>query len=140
MTKSEITVYSDGGARGNPGPAASAFILFKDGNEMSRRSKFIGVTTNNVAEYYAVLLAINYIYKNNLFKDVEKIIFNLDSELVVKQLGGNFRIKNIKLKKLAEEIKSIERSIGKNIEYKHIPRTMNKIADSEVNIRLDENR
>src|SRR3989344_5225123 len=113
MMKSEITVYSDGGARGNPGPAASAFILFKDGNEMSRRSKFIGVTTNNVAEYYAVLLAINYIYKNNLFKDVEKIIFNLDSELVVKQLGGNFRIKNIKLK---------------------------KIADSEVNIRLDENR
>ena len=94
MTK-KIRVYTDGGARGNPGPAASAFVVTEDGKTIFKDSKFLGVETNNVAEYTAVLLAIEWLSDK---KAKGEIIINLDSQLVERQLNGFWKIKSPKLK------------------------------------------
>ena len=132
-----IKVFTDGGARGNPGPAASAFVVYKEGNEIHKESKYLGETTNNVAEYRGVIIALNWI-KNNLKS--EDINFFLDSELVVKQLKGIYKIKNENLLALAIEIKSLEQELGSVITYANIPRVKNKLADKLVNIELDSRR
>lgn len=131
-----IRIYCDGGARGNPGPAAAAFLAFdKNGKLLEKDGRFIGRATNNVAEYTAVILALEWLIKkiNN-----GNTVFFLDSELVVNQLTGKFRIKDKKLIELAMCIKQIEKKFPGKIFYKSIPRSKNKTADALVNKTLDE--
>lgn len=136
MTK-VITIYSDGGARGNPGPAASAFVILDDnGKVLTKKGFFLGKTTNNVAEYKAVIFALHDI-KNKPVKP-EIINFFLDSELVVKQLNGFYKVKDKKLQQLVIEIKNMERELNIKINYQAIPREKNKIADFLVNKTLDK--
>lgn len=135
----DLKIYSDGGARGNPGPAASAFVVIENGRVIFKASKYLGVSTNNVAEYSALILAL-YWLKKNQSKTINKIAtFHLDSELIVKQLKGEYKIKNSKLKTLNNKIKKIEKNIELEIKYIYIPRAKNKIADHLVNKELDEN-
>ena len=95
-----IIVYTDGGARGNPGPAAiGVYIIDQDGKQVIKFGKKIGETTNNVAEYKAVYNALDWI-KNNLKNNIRNINFLLDSKLVVNQLNGIFKIKNKNLGRL----------------------------------------
>jgi ribonuclease HI len=134
-----LEVYSDGGSRGNPGPSASAFLVFYDGDEVFQFKKFIGKNTNNWAEYYAIYLALLWINKNKKDFKFEKINYYLDSELAVKQLSGEYKVKSDNLKNIFEKIKIIEEKIGKDILYIHIPRDQNKNSDALVNLALDEN-
>lgn len=129
-----LKIFTDGGARGNPGPAASAFIVYDGNKELDRGSRFLGSATNNIAEYKAVVLALNWAKERH---NVGSIIFFIDSELVVKQLTGLYKIKNPNLQTLAKEIKSLERELGLVVGYHHIPRTRNKEADAAVNETLD---
>lgn len=133
--KTRIEIYCDGGARGNPGPAGIGFVAFENGKETTREKKYIGKATNNVAEYSAVLAALGWLSGRPTTFSSEAVI-HLDSELVVKQLSGIYRIKDEKLKKLAREVKKIE-SRGGEVSYVHIPRAKNKIADSLVNAAID---
>lgn len=137
----QLKIFSDGGARGNPGPAAAAFIVLDNaGKEIFNNGEYLGETTNNVAEYKGVLLAYEWVdlfIKNN---NVEQIIFHLDSELVVKQLTGIYKIKNSKLLKLANEIKTHERSLRLSVKYVHVRREENKEADRLVNEVLDSRK
>ncbi len=129
-----INVYCDGGSRGNPGLAASAFIGFdEEGRVITKFAKTLGVTTNNVAEYKAVLMALTWVVKNWS----GDVAFFLDSQLIVNQLTGKFRIKNKQLMKIAVEIKSLEESFPGKARYNYIPREKNKIADTLVNRTLD---
>ncbi|SRR5258708_623633 len=129
-----ITIFSDGGSRGNPGPAASAYVIFEDDKVIQKDAKYLGITTNNVAEYNGVLLALNWVIKN---KPEEKIKFYLDSELVVRQLTGIYKIKDVNLMKLATDVKNLQRINNIEIEWQHVMREKNKIADSLVNEKLD---
>ncbi|MDP3888506.1 MAG: ribonuclease HI family protein [bacterium] len=135
--ENEISIYCDGGSRGNPGPAASAFVVFGGSEIVHQSGKEIGITTNNVAEYSAVILALEWLKTQKLFSP-SSINFFLDSELVAKQLTGHYRIKNAKLKILAVKVKSLEKEIGKNIFYRIIPRGKNSLADALVNEALDK--
>ncbi|MAG60010.1 ribonuclease HI [Candidatus Woesebacteria bacterium] len=127
-------IYCDGGARGNPGPAASAFVVFDEkGKTVFKQSVYLGEETNNVAEYNAVLLAIKWLSSKN-FK--EALLF-LDSQLVVNQLTGIFKIKNEKLQELAKQIKALGPKLKGTVKYKNVPRIENKIADFLVNEELD---
>ena len=139
MNKTMTKVYADGGARGNPGPAACAFVVVEDGKIIHKDSKFLGTATNNVAEYSAVLLAHEWINKNNKNLSYENIVFFLDSELVTRQLRGVYKIKNDSLKKLATKIKKLEMTLEKNVSYSSVPRSKNILADKLVNEQLDEN-
>lgn len=129
MTNLEI--YCDGGARGNPGPAASAFIVYENKKIIHKEGKALGVTTNNVAEYTAVIMALTWL------KEATSVTFFLDSELVVKQLTGLFKIKDEKLKELAINVKELERKFSGEIFYKSVRRESNAVADALVNETLD---
>lgn len=129
-------LFTDGGARGNPGPGASSYVLFNENNELIWfDSKFIGSSaTNNQAEYEAILMGLKYISRLGP-KENDEIICHLDSELVVKQINGEYKVKNLELKKIYEQVIDLKQS--KNIVFKHIAREYNKFADKLVNICLD---
>lgn len=138
MEKSQVRIYCDGGARGNPGPAASAFVIFNaNGKVLAKEGRFIGQTTNNVAEYKAVLFALEWLLQNTKNQDA---VFFLDSQLVVNQLTGRFKVKNKKLMELVKTIKNLERIFSRKIVYKNVSRKQNKITDSLVNKTLDEQK
>ncbi|HEX6976890.1 MAG TPA: ribonuclease HI family protein [Patescibacteria group bacterium] len=133
----KVNIYCDGGSRGNPGKAASAFVVKnEEGEVLHEEGRFIGSTTNNVAEYTAVLMALTWLKENEKFKDTFPEFF-LDSELVVKQLRGEYKIKNKNLMEFVFKIKELEKEVGKKVSYKNIPRSQNSLADLLVNKTLD---
>lgn len=128
-------IHTDGGARGNPGPAAIGVVIEKNGTIITEYGKAIGDTTNNVAEYTAVLSALQYL--ESLHEEIHAITFVLDSLLVTNQLLGVFKIKDIKLQKLAQEVKLLEKKLCGKVIYTAVRRELNKRADFFVNQALD---
>ncbi len=139
--KKTLSIFCDGGSRGNPGPSAFAFVIYDEKDSVVYKHKsYIGITTNNVAEYSGVLEAHKWLSKNAENKNVEKAIFILDSELVTKQLNGIYKIKSPQLVPLAKEIKKIKNELSRvSISVVHTLRDGNKTADALVNEALDEN-
>ncbi|MBI2103808.1 ribonuclease HI family protein [Candidatus Woesebacteria bacterium] len=130
-----LTIYCDGGARGNPGPAAAAYVVYEDGKVIHKFSKFLGKTTNNVAEYNALILALNFVLRIKPNSEV-KII--LDSQLVANQMKGGYKVKNKNLQKFFLTAKNLEKQINQKIIYQWSARVNNKLADELVNAELDE--
>jgi ribonuclease HI len=130
----KVVVHVDGGARGNPGPAAVAAVAADtDGQELAERNAYIGETTNNVAEYKAVLLALE------LARDLgagEIEVVN-DSELVARQIGGEYKVKQAHLKPLHAEVMEALRGFDRWA-IRNVRREHNKRADELVNEALDE--
>lgn len=139
MKVNQINIFADGGARGNPGPAAIGFYIEDlKGNEIISIGKKIGEATNNVAEYTAILSALDWLIKNKRkFEKNTKVNFYLDSLLAASQLSGLYKIKNAKLRELIFSIKQKEEELGIDAIYKHIPREKNTKADKMVNLALD---
>lgn len=133
----KIIIYCDGGSRGNPGAAASAFVVTRDEKEIAAGSKFFKKETNNFAEYVSVLLGIKWIVANKSLVNGKEIIFNLDSQLVERQLNGLYKIKNERLKKHYDEIKSLMEKNNLKINFVWGYRHKNKLADTLVNKTLD---
>lgn len=129
-----LQVFCDGGARGNPGPAAYGFVVYEDGSVIKSEGGYIGNTTNNVAEYSAVEQSLNWLKENRPGENLE---YFLDSNLVVSQLSGSFKVKNRALLEFVRKIKRTLPNFGK-ISFKYIPREKNKEADKLVNQALDE--
>jgi ribonuclease HI len=128
-------IYSDGGARGNPGPAAIAFLIISEnGQVLTVNSRYIGPHTNNQAEYKALLWAL----ESAVALNAEEVICHLDSQLVVKQLTGEYTVKNFELKKLWTKIGELKRHF-KKVSFVSVPRTNIQIqkADALVNEALD---
>jgi len=134
----EIIVRTDGGSRGNPGPAASAFVIESDDKILKKGSLYLGRNTNNFAEYKAVLLALEWLKENPQLLSDKKIIFLLDSELVVRQLNGIYKIKKPELITLNSSIINVIKDINSIVIFKNVPRSENKIADGLVNEELDK--
>jgi ribonuclease HI len=128
-----MQLYTDGGSRGNPGPAAYGFLIYEGKKELCKEGKKLGTTTNNVAEYKAIIEGLRSAME--ISDSVE--VFS-DSELVVKQLNGEYKVKKEHLKVLFGIVKSLERRF-KEISYTHRPREhpMQKLADKLVNEALD---
>ena len=133
-----LVIHSDGGARGNPGPGACAFVVEKNGRILAKASKYLGNVTNNIAEYSGVLLALNWLIRNlSVIGDVSTITFLMDSELVARQLMGLYKVKDKKLLALSVEVKKLTTKISPNLSFKNISREENKLADFLVNETLD---
>ncbi len=136
-----IEIFSDGGSRGNPGQGASAFVVYKDGSVLFKQGYFLERTTNNIAEYFAVLMATAWLSKNLISITSNEVNFYLDSELVVNQLEGLFKIKNEKLKSIYKKIDELKKEMTNlKISFHHIPREKNRVADALVNATIDEKR
>ncbi|MCJ7805284.1 ribonuclease HI family protein [Patescibacteria group bacterium] len=138
--ESKLSIYSDGGARGNPGPAACGVVFSKDGKVVFKGSKFLGETTNNVAEYRGVIFALETLSKNREWSADAPVDLFLDSELIAHQLNGKYKIKNQLLATLSFEVKKLEKHLSTKIIYQHIPRSKNSIADFLVNEELDKHQ
>lgn len=130
-----MIIYCDGGSRGNPGNSASAIVVTADEKVVYKESKFLGTNTNNVAEYNAVLLAVNYLINNKINTEV---VVNLDSQLVERQLNGFYKVKDLKLKELFDNIKNNVSKNNLKIKFVWGYRSKNKLADELVNVELDK--
>lgn len=146
LSTSTLNIYCDGGSRGNPGPAASAFIVLDEfGKIMHQQGFFLGVATNNQAEYQAVIEALKWLTTMN--PQLSTLNFYLDSQLVVNQIKGIYKIKNpdLKIKNLeiqkliAREARRSRNCKLKISNFEYIPRTQNHIVDKLVNQTLDKN-
>jgi len=124
---------TDGGARGNPGPAAYGYVLeAEDGTVLDARGETIGVATNNVAEYRALIAGL----EKAVDLGIDELEVVSDSELLVKQMQGEYRVKNEVLRELNDEANFLERKLGR-VRYKAVRREHNELADKLVNEALD---
>lgn len=126
-------LFTDGGSRGNPGPAAAAYVLeTEDGTVLDARGETIGVATNNVAEYRALVAGL----RKALELGLDEVEVVSDSELLVKQMNGDYRVKNAALIDLSLDAAHLAGQIGR-VRYRAVPRTENELADRLVNEALD---
>jgi ribonuclease HI len=132
-TLTEAKLYADGGSRGNPGPSASGFaILDMSENIVVKKGVYLGITTNNQAEYLALKLGL----EEARARHVRKLHVYMDSMLVVNQMKGVFKVKNRDLWPIHEAIQTLLPQF-EYISFSHVPRELNKVADAEVNNALD---
>ncbi len=131
----DLLIYSDGGSRGNPGPSAIGFLICDNkGKVILRRGEYIGNHTNNQAEYLALIRALEY--ARNYSRG--NIHCFLDSELVVKQLKGEYKVRDRNLRSLFSKVKNLEKKF-EGLKYSHVPRNTGKLVlvDRLVNKTLD---
>jgi ribonuclease HI len=126
-------LWTDGGARGNPGPAAFAYVLeAEDGTVLDARGEAIGTATNNVAEYRGLVAGL----AEAVERGVDELEVVSDSELLVKQMRGEYRVKNEALRELSLEAAALARKLDR-VEYRAVRREHNELADRLVNEALD---
>lgn len=124
-----VEVFADGGSRGNPGPAGIGAVILDDkGERIEEVSRFIGIATNNVAEYMAAIFGL----QEALFMKAGKVVLNLDSQLIARQLKGEYKVKDQDLRKFFDVALNLFRGFDK-VEVREIPREENKEADALVN-------
>ena len=136
----KIKIFTDGGSRGNPGVAGAGAVIFdNEGNELRTIFKFLGKKTNNWAEYEAVILGLKLAHKVFGDKTPEiKFEIKMDSQLVQRQLKGEYKIKEATLKEQYLRIHNLIVKYFPNIKFTHIPREENKRADELANEAMDE--
>jgi ribonuclease HI len=132
-----LTIHTDGAARGNPGPAAYAFVIQRRGQPPIEEAGVLGDATNNQAEYTALVRALEHALA--LGPD-HRIVVHSDSELMVKQLNGEYRVKNEELRPLYEDILDMRRQFTGGVTFVHVRRAQNKRADELCNEALDGKR
>lgn len=134
----KLSIETDGGARGNPGPAALGVVIKKEGQTLKKYSQFIGRATNNQAEYQAVVFGLGkakLLFGKKQAKQMQ-IEFKIDSELIVKQLNHQYKIKEPDLQPLFLQVWNLILDFAQ-VNFQHIPRSQNKEADRLVNQALD---
>lgn len=130
----EVQLYADGGSRGNPGPSASGFVLLDmSGKVLHEQGIFLGVTTNNQAEYQALRFGLEAALKKFQAREVHVY---MDSLLVINQMKRIFKVKNRDLWPIHDAIQQLLPKFGK-VTFDHVPRELNKLADAQVNKSLD---
>lgn len=128
-----LKIFTDGGSKGNPGPASIGVVFYLNDKKIFGFHQSIGFATNNDAEYQALIFALKKLKEIKDKYKVEKVIFYSDSQLLVNQINGFYKVKNGKIKEYILKIKNIEQEINLPIIYQQIPREKNKEADKLVN-------
>ena len=131
----KLVIFTDGGCSGNPGPAAIGVVIFKDGKVIKEISKAIGEATNNIAEYTAVIYAL----QEALILKAKEVLVKTDSELMARQLNGQYAVKHANIKPLFEQVKHLCSGF-KSVEVVHVPREQNAQADGLARNALKASR
>lgn len=129
-----ITLFTDGGARGNPGPAGIGIVIKDHNNQtISTHREYIGNTTNNEAEYQGIIKGLRLC----LDLKPDQITAYMDSELVIKQLNGVYKVRDLRMKAYFEQVQELLKDF-KKVGFKHVRRDLNKEADNLVNQAIDD--
>ncbi len=140
LNTQHLIIHTDGGSRGNPGPAATGVVILANNEVVHEFGTYLGETTNNVAEYSAVIEALKWVANNYpLSPKPCTLAFKLDSKLVVEQLSRNWKIKEPHLQTLADAVWLLVKNHHFQATFTYIPRAQNACADRQVNITLDNN-
>lgn len=140
IQKKQLVIHTDGGSRGNPGPAAIGVIAQLNNDEYFKIAQYIGESTNNEAEYLALLTSIEELLKKSTsgpLLEIKQVEWKLDSMLVVQQINKKWKIKEPRLRRLAEQCWQELNKLSLPYSISYVPRTQNKIADALVNQALD---
>ncbi|MBO4552139.1 MAG: ribonuclease HI family protein [Candidatus Methanomethylophilaceae archaeon] len=131
-----LVIYSDGGSRGNPGKSAYAIVVTEDGKVIHEHTEFLGINTNNYAEYRGLIAAIS----KALELKADEVEFIMDSELVIKQMRGEYKVKSPNIMKLHEDAKALS-SLIPNVRFTHVKRENQFVsrADALLNAEMDRN-
>jgi ribonuclease HI len=129
----ELTIYTDGASRNNPGEAGAGVYILQNNKPVGKIARYLGKTTNNIAEYTAAIMGLEYAVKQG----ATRVNLFADSELLVKQLNGDYKVKNEGLKPLHGKAKELIGKIG-SVTVQYIRREMNKEADALANKAIDE--
>ncbi len=133
-----ITIYTDGGARGNPGPAGSGAVVYDGDTRVAEISEYLGVRTNNFAEYMALIFALERcvaLFGTRIERPVE---VRMDSELIVKQMKGEYKVKHPVLKDRNAAVRALIVESFPQISFTHVRREQNKEADALANAAMDD--
>jgi ribonuclease HI len=128
-----LTIFTDGASRNNPGEAGAGVFILRGNEPVAKLARYLGTTTNNIAEYTAAIMGMEHAVKLG----ASSVRLLADSELLVKQLNGQYKVKNEGLKLLHHKIKELIAKIG-NVEVQYIPRAQNREADALANKAIDE--
>jgi ribonuclease HI len=134
-----INVYTDGGSRGNPGVSGYGLVIYDDQNNiLYKEGKFLGIKTNNEAEYSGVLAALDWIKKNKNMYQLTQVNFFADSQLMIRQLQGIYKVKAPTLLPLYIQTQQLLTQINLPVKYTDIRREFNKLADELANQAMDK--
>jgi ribonuclease HI len=128
-----LTIFTDGASRNNPGEAGAGVLIFREDKPIAELARYLGTTTNNIAEYTAAIMGMEHAVKLG----ASSVRLFADSELLVKQLNGQYKVKNEGLKPLYQKVKELIAKIG-TVDVQYIPRARNKEADALANKAIDE--
>lgn len=134
----EITIFTDGGSRGNPGLAGIGVVVMHGSKIIFEQGKTIGIATNNDAEYQAFLLSLKWLLKEKAVQGITQITWKLDSKLVVEQLNRKWKIKEPRIREYAQKCWQILAELSVPFKIQHVLREENKHADMLVNQALDQ--
>ena len=129
----ELTIFTDGASRNNPGESGVGIYILRDGEPYAQIARYLGTTTNNIAEYTAAIIGL----ERAVQAGAKRVNLFADSELMVKQLNGQYKVKNEGLKPLHAKVKELIARIG-SVAVQYIPREKNKEADALANRAIDE--
>ena len=129
----ELTIFTDGASRNNPGESGAGVLILRENKPVVKLARYLGKTTNNIAEYTAAIMGMEHAVKLG----ASSVRLFADSELLVKQLNGQYKVKNEGLKSLHHKVKELIAKIG-SVEVQYIPRESNKEADALANKAIDE--
>lgn len=133
-----LIVHTDGGSRGNPGHAAYGFVFLDEtGQVVHEDGLYIGIATNNEAEYSGILAAVNALIGWGRLSEVTGVTFRLDSNLVVQQVQGNWKVKEPRMQDLVAKVHSALHQLDLPYSFEYVPRAQNWMADAMVNQKLD---
>lgn len=134
----KIKIFTDGGSRGNPGVAGFGLAVIGNNNQIIyKNSKYLGVKTNNEAEYAGLIFGLDWVAKNEKKMNIDEVEFIADSELMIRQMQGKYKVKAPNLRKLNMEAKEILAGIGSKVTFKSILRELNVTADKLANMAMD---
>ena len=137
----KLSIYTDGGARGNPGIAGCGFIVVdENGLQIHQHSQFLGTKTNNEAEYIGLITALKWLGDNQSIHQVTKTTIFMDSQLIVRQMQGKYKIKAPNLKMYYQQAINLLSQITPPLAFQDIPRHKNKIADALANQAMDKGK
>jgi len=133
-----INVYTDGGSRGNPGISGYGVVIYDDQNKLIyQEAKFLGIKTNNEAEYSGIIAAFNWIKKNKDYYQISQINFFADSQLMIRQLQGIYKVKAPTLLPLFSQVQQLLLQLNLPVKYTDVRREFNKLADELANRAMD---